>query len=449
MNIPLLVNAILFCASLLFYLFRKKRFDVGTIFYTIMAISAIGSVWFYSYDHVDTYWPNVRITPLLFLWFTINICIHPCLKTDFSKVRQIDDTGISSILDGLTSLFIVLSIFPLLSLLSHFSFDLFVGNTLGQMYESETDKASLFFSGPSKFCFALIRRFESLVLILSFYQLTKKNKRIELIIGTMIPITLFVLFKMLAGSRGGVMGTFITILCLAVYLRNCFSSKVWNKIRLVGITVTGLMFVGIAYISLSRFAYSVSAQSSTITIDQWISQYLGESFIRFSDKAWDTPCYMNGDQNFIYIKKILGFNVIEDYDRFMPFYEAKLHMPVNVFYTFMGDFYLDFGVIGGIMFAIIFAFIFNKLLSNTNRKVTVVQLLFLTVFFHILGFGFAANVYRTIFIQKDLMYTFILAGLLWIVQKAVTPPIKPVEAIDFQDITLIQCKLQPIKVYAV
>lgn len=184
------------------------------------------------------------------------------------------------------------------------------------------------------------------------------------------------------------------------------------------------MFVGIAYISLSRFAYSVSAQSSTITIDQWISQYLGESFIRFSDKAWDTPCYMNGDQNFIYIKKILGFNVIEDYDRFMSFYEAKLHMPVNVFYTFMGDFYLDFGVIGGIMFAIIFAFIFNKLLSNTNRKVTVVQLLFLTVFFHILGFGFAANVYRTIFIQKDLMYTFILAGLLWIVQKAVTPPHK-------------------------
>ena len=392
----------------------------------IFAVSAIGSFWYYSQEDVDLYYPNIELSAFIYLWLMINFCLLPLYQTNLRKITYIDDRGIAPLLDGLSIMFVVLSLLPIVSLLSKVSLSMFVGNDLGRMYESDADKSALYFSGISKYCFALIRRFEDILIILFFYQLSKAKKNWTLINAMWLPIGLFVLFKVASGSRGGVMSTFIAFFAMALFLRNTFELKTFAYIRKIGLVFTSFIILVVSAISISRFFFSVSAASSKATLDRWISQYLGEGMVRFNDTIWNNDILMNGDQNIIFLKHLLGFDVIENYDTFMMFYEAKLGLPVNVFYTFVGDWVLDFGIIGTIVVAVLFYILFKKLLSSYKSGVNVLQLTILMIIFHFIGFGFAANVYRTIFIQKDTMILIIFAVAIYLIQISarfrITPP---------------------------
>lgn len=420
------INAIAYIIPLILYYKKKRQIDIGFLFYMIFAVSAIGSFWYYSQEDVDLYYPNIELSAFVYLWLMINFCLLPLYQTNLRKITYIDDRGIAPLLDGLSIMFVVLSLLPIVSLLSKVSLSMFVGNDLGRMYESDADKSALYFSGISKYCFALIRRFEDILIILFFYQLSKAKKNWTLINAMWLPIGLFVLFKVASGSRGGVMSTFIAFFAMALFLRNTFEQKTFAYIRKIGLVFTSFIILVVSAISISRFFFSVSAASSKATLDRWISQYLGEGMVRFNDTIWNNDILMNGDQNIIFLKHLLGFDVIENYDTFMMFYEAKLGLPVNVFYTFVGDWVLDFGIIGTIVVAVLFYILFKKLLSSYKSGVNVLQLTILMIIFHFIGFGFAANVYRTIFIQKDTMILIIFAVAIYLIQISarfrITPP---------------------------
>lgn len=411
-NILLLCYACAFLLVYVLYQTKKRIFDTGSILYLIYVMSAFGSCWYYSQDKVDTFYPNITLTPLLFLFITINICLLPLWKLDTKSIKGIDDSGIASILNILSISFIILSIPPLLSLIGHFSPSMLEGSYLASMYEESEDKAALYFSGISKLCFAFIRRFENIVIILFFYQLYKRKENYA--IGLIAPIFMFFLFKLMSGSRGGLVGSMLLFICLYFLLRNLFSNRVRQVINMCG-TLLGFIFIGmLAAISISRF--SQQNTNSDITIDRWISQYMGESSVRFTDTAWYTDKFMYGNQNFIFVRKVLGLPYISDYNSFMSYYEGTLHFPVNVFYTFMGDIYLDFGLFGSIMYAILFYFMFELLIKKKRLTLTIPRLIVLSIVFNYLGIGFAANVYRTIFIQQDMIWLFILAISLKIIQ---------------------------------
>ena len=420
------INAIAYIIPLILYYKKKRQIDIGFLFYMIFAVSAIGSFWYYSQEDVDLYYPNIELSAFIYLWLMINFCLLPLYQTNLRKITYIDDRGIAPLLDGLSIMFVVLSLLPIVSLLSKVSLSMFVGNDLGRMYESDADKSALYFSGISKYCFALIRRFEDILIILFFYQLSKAKKDWALINAMWLPIGLFVLFKVASGSRGGVMSTFIAFFAMALFLRNTFEQKTFAYIRKIGLVFTSFIILVVSAISISRFFFSVSAASSKATLDRWISQYLGEGMVRFNDTIWNNDILMNGDQNIIFLKHLLGFDVIENYDTFMMFYEAKLGLPVNVFYTFVGDWVLDFGIIGTIVVTVLFYILFKKLLNSYKSGVNILQLTILMIIFHFIGFGFAANVYRTIFIQKDTMILIIFAVVIYIIQISarfrITPP---------------------------
>lgn len=411
----LIFNAIAYIISFFLYQKKKREVDVGTFIYAIFALSAISSVWYYSHDNMHLYYPNITFPPFLFLWLMITICLLPMSKSNFKKLKSIDDQGLGGFLDLLSVYLIIFSIFPLISLLSKFSIFSLVGDTLGEMYESDIDKSSYYFSGISKISFALIRRFGDLAVILFFYQIIKRNK--WLIIGLLISNAFFILFSLVSGSRGGMLATLFVFVALGLFLKNCFHRSIYSKLKKMAIFCSSIIGIMIAMISISRFNYSISVMSSTATLDRWISQYIGEGFIRFNDDLWHINGSMRGSQNFYYLKTLLGNKYISDYPNEMYKYESLLEVPVNVFYTFIGDFYLDFGVIGTFIFVIIFAMIFTVLLKCKNGKIKISQLILLTICFHMLSFGFAANIYRTVYIQRDTMILVILAVLLYIIQK--------------------------------
>lgn len=413
------LNAVAFLLFFIFYQRKKKSIDVGSLFYFIYAASACGSVWYYTQDNIELYYSNITLLPFIYLWISIGISLYPFQRLDSNCVKRLDDNGIKPLLNGLSIAFAILSIPPLLSILSKFSLSMLIGNNLGMMYEADIDKSSLFFgSGLSKICFALIRRFENLIIILLFYQLSQKTKNKGIISGLLLSVSLFFIFKLASGSRGGIMGTFIAFFSMFIFLKNTFSAKLYRMMKMIGLVACSVIFVGVAVISISRFSYSVSVVSSEASLDRWISQYLGEGMVRFNNTIWHLTEKMWGDQNFIFLKSLLGFDVIENYDSFMRYYELKMTTPVNVFYTFIGDFFLDYGFIGALILAYLFNFVLRKAIYAKSKfsSVTVPQLMLAMICFRFLGFGWAANVYRTMFIQKDTFFELILVIILYMIQ---------------------------------
>lgn len=409
-NFLIFVYAVLFSVVFIFYQRHKKHFDTGSFLYLIYVMGGVGACWYYAQDKVDLYYPNIQIAPLFYLFVTINICLLPLWNAKFSSLQRIKDNGMAEIYDGLSFVFFALSILPLVSLLSNFSVQQLVGSNLSNMYEYSGDKSALFFSGPSKFCFAMIRRFEILVVVLLFYQFSKR--KMKYVYELCIPIMVFTLFKLLSGSRGGLVGTGLLMVTLFLMLKQTFSAETRKTVVKIGAVVGSLFVVALAAISISRFSQITNTEA---TIDVWISQYMGEAIPRFSDDVWDVKTLLDGNQNFIFLRKLLGLPYIEDYDVYKTLYEIKLGTPVDVFYTFMGDIYLDFGTIGGIIFAIIFALIFSRFL-NVKNDISIPTLTSLCLFFNLLGFGFTANVYRTIFIQENIMWQIFAILALYAIQ---------------------------------
>ena len=421
-NFLLLLYAVFFIIVFVFYQQHKKRFDTGSFLYLIYVMGGVGACWYYAQDKVDLYYPNIQIAPLFYLFVTINICLLPLWNAKFSSLQRIKDNGMAEIYDGLSFVFFALSILPLVSLLSNFSVQQLVGSNLSNMYESSGDKSALFFSGPSKFCFAMIRRFEILVVVLLFYQLSKRKTKY--VYELCIPIMVFTLFKLLSGSRGGLVGTGLLMVTLFLMLRQTFSAETRKTVVKIGAVVGSLFVLALAAISISRFSQNTNTED---TIDVWISQYMGEAIPRFSDDVWGIKTLLYGNQNFMFLRKLIGLSYIENYDSYKAIYGIKLGTPVDVFYTFMGDIYLDFGTIGGVVFSIIFAFVFSKFLKIKN-DISIPTLAVLCLFFDLLGFGFTANVFRTIFIQQDMVWLIIAIVILYMVQlvrqqNKNTPPI--------------------------
>lgn len=409
----LLVYALCFLGTLILYQHRKKTYDPGSVLYSIYTISAFGSCWYYSLDKVSTFYPNVTLPPLLFLFATINICMIPLWTFDFSQVRGINSNGIDNLLKIISIVFIVCSIFPMITLLSHLSADSLTGSFLSSMYSSKDDTAELLFHGPVKISFAIIRRFEILATILFFYQWTQRNKILTL--GLSITLTMFIIFKLMSGSRGGLVGSMLSIIMTYLFLRSSIQKDIQKKINTIGMVAATIFILAMAAISISRFNEK-SSKDSNFTIDMWVSQYVGESTIRFSNSIWETKTFMDGKQNFMLVKKAIGNDYIENYEKYKDYGHARMRAPVDVFYTFIGDMFIDFGFRGTWMFIILFFLIFKRLLKKQKNKIPILPLVFILVLLNYLSFGFAANVYRIMYIQENLMWLFVAAIMIHFAQ---------------------------------
>ena len=419
-----ILNAIAYLLSLIIYQRKKKTIDVGTFLYALFTFSALGSVWYYGHDNVDLYYPDITFIPYLYLWAMVNLCLYPMSKVNFQKIKGIDDKGIAVFLNLLSIYLIVFSILPFISLITKFSVYNLIGDALGELYETNIDKSEYYFSGISKISFAFIRRFGDIAVILLFYQITKKRKNKWIIAGLLLSNIFFFIFSLASGSRGGMLATLFVFVSLGLLLKNVFDESLFIKLKKTAIILVALIGIMISLISISRFNYSISESSSTATLDRWISQYIGEGMIRFNEDLWHIDRTMNGSQNFYYLKVLLGNGSLNSYQSEMTKYEGLLDAPVTVFYTFIGDFYLDFGLIGTFLFVLLFLFIFSKLLSCKRGLISISQLILLSICFHMLSFGFAANLYRTVYIQRDTMYLIILALVLFIIQQTSKANIK-------------------------
>lgn len=411
----LIFNSILYIATLIIYFSKKKCFDHGLICLLAFSISSLGSVWYYSFENVPIYYPNIRVEALLYIYILFILCITPLLQLKRGSIKHINITGYEDILFYLSILFSFLSIPVFVNLILNFGLISFSGNALNSMYESDIDTASIIFAPWSKVFFSAIRRFYDLILFLFFYNLAyKKNKKLIIMLG--ISILSFFMYSFQGGSRGGLVMNLLSAIAYLLIFYNTFTNTIKKSIRFFGISIICILAISLSLISVSRFTSNGSDKSDMI-ISQWISQYIGEGMIRFSDTLYPIENKLDGDKNFGFLKSLIGYDHFDNNEKANLHYQSKLGIETSVFYTFIGSFYLDFNTIGTIILCLLLYLVLNRIKNSIQRYSSIgfLETFVLAKLFLIYSSGFTSNVYAVTSIQKDEFVFWIVIIIIYLV----------------------------------
>lgn len=406
----LFINFLIYLCTLVLYLKKKKSYDLGFVCLFTFTLSSFSSVWYYSFDNVPLFYPDIRVEALLYIYILFMLCISPLLSLNNNDIQKINTSGFNKILRFLSITFSILSIPVFINLILNFALKSFSGNALSSMYESNEDNAVLIFAPWSKFFFSAIRRFYDLIVFLFFYNIAKRNKK-KHIYGLGISFLSFFLYDFQSGSRGGLVMHLITAVGYILIFNKIFSKQIKKQIKIISICVCSTLVLGLSAISISRFS-SNDTRTSDILIEQWIAQYLGESMIRFSDTLYPIDKQLNGDKNFSYLKSLIGFESISNNEKANLHYQARIGAETSVFYTFIGSFYLDFNKLGTILFCMALFFFLSFVCRRIKRRkyIGFIESIIIVKIFKMYASGFTSNVYAVTSIQKDefIFWLFIL-----------------------------------------
>lgn len=408
----LLINAALYIITFVVYLLKKRMLDFGAICLFTFMLSSIGSAWYYSFDKVPSFYPDISIPALLYIYLLFLLFVIPFLYLKRNEILSVNLKKYAVVLNMLSSFFAIIAVPVFFNLVFNFLFKSFSGNALNSMYESDVDNATLIFLPGIKTCYSFMRRFYDLIAFLFCYNLLHKgNGKIKIGLGMSVLSFFMVTFQ--GGSRGGIIMNLISIGGLILLFYRLYDNTIKRYVRIMGVSVIGILVLGLMAISVSRFAANDTRDSDRV-IDQWIAQYLGEGIVRFSDDLYPINNTLDGDKNFSYYKSLVGYPAIEDNEKANLKYEAKLKIPTSVFYTFIGSYYLDFGFVGTILFACCMSFFIFKLCNRINltHQLGFVSSLIIIKYFKMISTGFTSNVYAVTSVQKDeFIFWLLIAGI--------------------------------------
>lgn len=407
----LLVNAVAYIATFVLYIYKKRSLDLGAVCLFTFALSSVGSAWYYSFDKVPIFYPDISVGALAYIYMLFMLFVAPLLVLRNVGMEKDSFKRYSSVLDFLSSFFAIIAVPVFLNLIFNFLFKSFSGNVLNSMYESDVDNATLIFMPGIKYCYSFMRRFSDLITFLFCYNLLcRGNMKVKIGLGMSVLSFFMVAFQ--GGSRGGIVMSLISLGGFVLLFYKTYEKTVKRYIRIMGVSLIGMLALGLSAISVSRFTANDTRDSDKI-IDQWIAQYWGEGMVRFSDDLYPINRSLGGDKNFSYYKSLLGYQSIDNNEKANLRYQVKMGIPTSVFYTFIGSFYLDFGFIGTIIFACGMSLFVLKICNRVNRsrKIGFVGSLVLIKYFKMISTGFTSNVYAVTSVQKNefVFWSFVLA----------------------------------------
>lgn len=376
-NIFIFINILLWLFTFIFYQNRRKYFGAGSLlllFY--LSIAVIGLILFNHPYTVGDY-KDIKLFPFLYLYAMLIIASLPVLKFKEREITHIQQPS-NRALNVIYFIVIIASLLQLGTIVTDFSsglsrmlLDNSVGSELYGEMISNYDKAG---DRQIKNLPAIISNLTyNICILLLFYNLTRERKNKYIILGLSISVLLFILSSIAVGGRGGAVNTIFTVFITYILLRNLMSDKIRKKVRHIGIIIVSLIAIPVILITISRFGGEEDDNDYIFYSMQW---YYGQAFLNFNNYGLDANGIRNGDRTASLFKQIIWDDTPKNYLERREKY-SYMEMDESVFYTFVGDFTLDYGPYISFLIFAGFCMLITSKLKIDNQTILFHQLVLL------------------------------------------------------------------------
>lgn len=405
------INALLYSVLAFFYLCRYG-FCFKTMPLIIWSLSAVCSIAYFLSPYrflLHSYTEEVTLLPLLYLFTLVWISFLPLLKFDQNKMLVVEIN--QNLFTFLCIFLIVISLFTFYQNISYFRSNV---TSLEFFVEQKEEIASggkvEIFHGITAKVMILINYFHGIIplfLVLSFTNLVRRN---ILIRSGMIFVCLnLMLFYLNNAARFSFMTDFLYLFFCFLLLHKFFSRNMQKWVKLIGAFVGVFFFAVISLITVARFGED---SGYTATIDFTLTRYAGESFPNFSADLWDVQELANGDNSFWFFKqKVQGKSKM---GRDPDVLARKVHRRMHVFYTFIGDFYADFGRYNTVLFVTFLSFIII-VLTRFSFVCSISKIIVISIYSKILLLGITYMTYLNY--SYEILGSLFVAFLFYIANK--------------------------------
>ena len=325
-QIIILVDAIAYLITFVYWLIKLKKLNVGLIILGIMTFSHVGSFFYYSVlSELGLLEDDIQILPFAYLYLMIMFCLLPFLR--YEGCLKIDDKGCEKLILFFTIFLILINLEPLyenLNLFMHSKSD------YSEVYDDMRDENLKLYSGLGYTLMGWTNHFRILIPILFFYYFTKSPINWYKIFGLGLCMINLVLFWVNLGTRGGIVSQFLMYLIVFVLIMPAIPHVMVSKLKRYFLLASIPAVLIFGAITLSRFESKSSSDRSLVT---WLLLYTSEGPIKFNTEMWDGPHNTNGDVNANFVKGLLGMKTYKTYKERDDYYLAKMWEPFAWFYS--------------------------------------------------------------------------------------------------------------------
>lgn len=396
--------------TLFLWLYVKKYSLVPLYIVGIWCVSSFFAILFQL--AYDVKYEKLSILPYVFLFICFCISLFPIVKCQ-KRMENTIPCMTFSLFDKIIWVFVLLSLIPFYENMRYVisSYGAIDTSGLADMYNDKmygdgikvTWLSSLGMIGNS-----LDGIFIQLLVFIPFYFLTREKINKYLLLFSFLPVLNHVLFQLASSGRGFATQFLLDAVFLILLFRKQIPSTRLKKLKLVSLVVIPCFFLLLSILTLARGNSSNKGVETSITV----GYYVAKSHLDFNESLWTIRKHTEGDNSFGFVKNLIGLDVPVDKNSYWNY--SKTGIIPSLFYTYIGDWYMDFGAIITIILFIIWSFVSLKIFTRVKTSATLLPFFMYFVFCEILINGWSMNIFKTSGSFRNLLFSIFL---LIIIQK--------------------------------
>lgn len=361
----MVANALLWSSTFLFYQKKRKFLGIGSGILFLYAIISIVCIHLYNNPLSIGMFKEQKLIPFLYLYVMIILISLPLLKIKEENIYYIQkpSNNIFNIISFIIIFFSCVSLPNDFIKIKEGLIALVTDASYGK--EAYMERAEAFTSKSSSnmdIISILGNMTRNVAPMFLLYYLTLHNKNKFIFYGLILSSILYPIISISTGARSGLVIPMMNMFFLFLFIRKFIPTDVKKKIKYGMYLLCIILLIPFLLVTISRTDGNLNETFFSI------ERYLSEGFLRFNNYGLDANGYRYGDYTIVVFKKFLGLDPPMYYSSRLLKYS---HMLLNesVFYTFVGDFTLDYGPIIALIIFIILSRCFYNALKIKKRSI--------------------------------------------------------------------------------
>lgn len=386
-----ILNFCLYFIPLLYFL-KKKKSMLAIYIVLMWSFSAFIGIFYHNSDFKREGLYQTQAMPFIFLASCFYISLLPILRQK-NNIRTV--TCSTPIIEVFIMGIAFLAYEPFLEMLYNLILFIISGRfyLLGANYDdfARGESESLIqLTKWSQFLYQYFLYFKVATLILFFYYLRLPNRKKWITIGLFMSTIIPTLYNISIGSKTEALFYVISFIGFYLFLKDTFIEQTQALLRKIIICI--IVSTSAVAIALSIGRYVIGSNYENSNTGNFLTTYTAESMYNFNENVFHENKPLHGFATMQPVLLTLDMtNVSMDNRR--NYLRKKMQSPPHLFYNYIGDFVLDWGITGTVIIIILISYCFGKI--KIREKTNLSNLFLYSIYVYLLLNGLFYFCYKS------------------------------------------------------